>query len=113
MLAETIISELHALRGNDEKRRILASFFKTGKGQYGEGDVMIGVTVPNTRTIAKKYANTPLETVGILMRSKYHEARFCALLIMVEQYKKASCGNDATLTAIAQKKNIRLLPAKR
>ena len=92
---KAIISELEALRGSEEKRRVLASFFKTGKGQYGEGDVMLGVTVPNTRQIAKKHADLSLQTVEELLHCNYHEVRLCALLILVEQYKVLNRKKDS------------------
>ena len=64
-------------------------FFKTGKGQYGEGDIFLGVTVPNTRKVAAKFNNAGLDVLDQLIRSKYHEHRFLALIILVNQYPKA------------------------
>lgn len=86
--AQQIYSELYALRGSEEWRRIHANFFRTGKGQYGEGDMMVGVTVPNTRMIAKKYSDIGLPLVKGLLQSKYHEVRLCGLLILVIKYKQ-------------------------
>lgn len=86
--AETIISELTAL-GNEEKRRVLSGFFKTGKGQYGEGDKFIGIPVPLTRGVAKRHKAAGEGTLDALLASRWHEARLCALLIMVEKMKKA------------------------
>lgn len=74
--------------GNEEKAKNLRWFFKTGKGQYGEGDLFLGITVPENRMIAKHYMDTPLEELEILIADPYHEVRFCALLILVEQFKK-------------------------
>lgn len=81
---------LKALRtyADEEKRQVLQRFFKTGKGQYGEGDRFIGVIVPNTRKVAKAYADLPLEVVEMLLESEWHEARLCALLMLIEKYKK-------------------------
>jgi len=73
-----------------EKAMILPRFFKTGKGEYGEGDSFLGVTVPNIRLVAKQYSNAPLEVVNRLLDSEWHECRMCALLILVIQYKKAT-----------------------
>ena len=84
----TITAELQAL-SQEEKRRILPRFFKTGKGEYGEGDKFLGVTVPNVRVVARKYKAANLNNVRELMESEWHEVRLCALLIMVECCKKA------------------------
>lgn len=72
------------------KKEYLPRFFKTGKGQYGEGDCFLGIVVPNTRLVAKKYKGTPFPALEALLQSKYHECRLCALLILVERFKKAS-----------------------
>lgn len=85
---DSIMAELEAL-GTDEKRQVLGAFFKTGKGQYGEGDRFMGITVPLTRGVAMRYKEAPLATAVDLLQSEWHEARLCALLIMVEQMKKA------------------------
>ena len=82
-----IIDKLQAL-SNDEKREVFPRFFKTGKGEYGEGDLFLGVTVPNIRTVAKQHKDISLDVIRELMLSKWHEVRLCALLIMVEKSKK-------------------------
>ena len=74
-------------RSDEEKKMILPRFFKTGKGQYGEGDKFIGVTVPNIRAVAKEYNDIDFEIVKELMRSPWHEMRMCALLILVNNSK--------------------------
>lgn len=63
-------------------------FFKTKKGSYGEGDLFIGISVPNTRIIAKNYFNISLNSVNELLKSKFHEERLCAVLILVEKFQK-------------------------
>lgn len=68
------------------KAEILARFFKTGKGEYGEGDVFIGVMVPDIRKIAKKYQDIEINELQKLISSKIHEERLCAALICT--YKK-------------------------
>lgn len=67
----------------------LSRFFKTGPGEYGEGDKFIGVTVPNCRKIVKKYKTLPYSESQKLIKSEIHEERLVALLILVEQFKKA------------------------
>jgi 3-methyladenine DNA glycosylase AlkD len=71
-----------------EKARILQRFFKTGKGEYGEGDFFLGVVVPKQRMIARAFREAEFEELEILLDSKVHEERLVALLILVEKYKK-------------------------
>ncbi len=73
---------------NPEKAKILSGFFKTRKGEYGEGDIFLGVQVPVTRGIIKQYLDTPLDQLEILLHSPIHEIRLAALLCMVEQFRK-------------------------
>ena len=89
MNAEFIINELQSV-GTPEKAAHLQKFFKTGPGQYGEGDIFIGVVVPHTRGIAKANLQTPSTEIHKLLKSKFHEARLCALLILTERFKKAA-----------------------
>ena len=83
---------LHSLRQHidAEKAIVLPRFFKTGEGEYGEGDKFLGITVPHIRLVAKQYGHAPLEVVNRLLDSEWHECRMCALLILVMQYKKAT-----------------------
>lgn len=76
-------------RANPEKSAFLPRFFKTGKGQYGEGDRFLGVVVPDIRLVARGHRDASLQTLDELLRSVWHECRLCALLILVEQFKKA------------------------
>ncbi len=62
-------------------------FFKTGKGEYGEGDYFLGVTVPDSRSVARKFLDTPFSQLESALESKWHEMRLTALLILVEQYR--------------------------
>ena len=86
-ITKTITSELQAL-SNAEKREIFPRFFKAGKGEYGEGDRFLGVTVPNIRAIAKLHKDVSIEEIRELIQSEWHEVRLCALIIMVEKSKK-------------------------
>lgn len=81
---------LKALRSysDEEKKEVLPRFFKTGKGQYGEGDRFMGVIVPNTRKVARSYSGLSLDVVEMLLESEWHESRLCALLILIEKYRK-------------------------
>jgi 3-methyladenine DNA glycosylase AlkD len=72
------------------KAKIFAGFFKTGKGQYGEGDIFLGIMTPGQRAIAKKYNALDLESIGELLAGKIHEHRAVALSILTAQYEKAS-----------------------
>lgn len=71
-----------------EKIPIYQNFFKTGKGEYGEGDIFLGVTVPNTREVAVKHKDISLSVVLKSLNSRYHEERLCSLLILVQKYEK-------------------------
>ena len=74
-----------------EKAKLLSGFFKTGKGQYGEGDIFLGLTVPKSREIVKKcYKEISLKETEELLHSKFHEERLIALLILVKKYEKNS-----------------------
>jgi 3-methyladenine DNA glycosylase AlkD len=73
-----------------EKANVLQRFFKAGKGEYGEGDIFLGIVVPNTRKIAKKFSDLDLLEIEKALYSRIHEERLCALLILVEKFKKAN-----------------------
>ena len=75
---------------NPEKAKILQRFFKTAPGEYGHGDIFLGIMVPIQRKIAEKYIDLILPEIQKLLNSKIHEHRFCALIILVSKYKKAS-----------------------
>lgn len=74
---------------NPSKIKIYSNFFKTGKGQYGEGDKFLGITVPQQRVVAQKYAGLGLLDIKKLLASPIHEHRLTASLILVEQYQNS------------------------
>ena len=87
-LTNEIIKRLESF-SSPEKKQILPRFFKTGKGEYGEGDCFLGVVVPYTRQVAKEYKHIPFQAMAELLQSRWHEARLCALLMLVERFKKS------------------------
>lgn len=72
---------------NPEKNVFMQRFFKTGKGQYGEGDIFLGLTVPQSRSIAAKYYDLPLSDIKKLLESPIHEKRLIALAILVHNFQ--------------------------
>jgi 3-methyladenine DNA glycosylase AlkD len=86
--ADGVRRDLRAI-ADKNKAKTLSRFFKTGKGEYGEGDIFLGVVVPQQRKIAKKFAELPLREIQELLRSKSHEERLTGLIILVNQYKKS------------------------
>lgn len=70
--------------------KILQKFFKTRKGEYGDGDIFLGIKVPLQRKVAKKYYEISLEDIQELLKSRIHEHRFIALIILIAKYKKTS-----------------------
>lgn len=88
-MKKQIIDEVKSFA--DEKAAIHSQrFFKTGKGEYAEGDLFYGLTTPIVRSIVKKYHKiADLETIEDLLHDNYHEVRCIALLLMVENYEKA------------------------
>lgn len=92
--AHQIKSALLAL-ATPTRAKVNAWFFKTGKGQYGEGDVFIGVTVPQVRSIVKDVSlDIPLIEVQKLLKDSLHEVRLCALLILVKLFQKSETKID-------------------
>lgn len=73
-----------------ERKRNVERFFKTGKGQYGEGDEFIGVSNPDIRKIAREYKDISLDEIELLLHSPIHEDRLCALILLVNKNKKAT-----------------------
>ena len=101
MTAKEIIAYMESLQ-NEEQRRVLMGFFKTGPGEYGEGDEFLGLKVPQTREVVKNaWKDFPLSEVPELLKSKWHEVRLCGLLILVARFEKLATKrleNDERIT---------------
>ena len=92
MTADDIIEHMEGL-ASPERAATLQRYFKTGKGEYGEGDIFIGLRVPTVRGLAREYRALPIEETERLLGSPIHEARLLALLLLVERYRR---GDGAT-----------------
>lgn len=84
-----------------EKIKILSSFFKTGKGGYGEGDEFIGLSVPANRAISRQYHDMPEDCISSMLKSEIHEFRLAALLALTERYRR-SRKDESAQKAIAE-----------
>ncbi|AZB00888.1 DNA alkylation repair protein [Chryseobacterium joostei] len=83
------IKEALAVLSIPEKAEFFPRFFKTGKGEYGEGDLFLGVKVPDQRAVAKEYySRLNLEELSELLSSKYHEHRLTALFMLISKFEK-------------------------
>ena len=83
----TVITELQGM-GDPAIAAHSQRFFKTGPGEYGEGDIFLGIRVPELRKLSNRYRDLELKEVRQLLGSNYHEARLLALLILVQQFKR-------------------------
>jgi 3-methyladenine DNA glycosylase AlkD len=84
----SLLKQALSQKARPEKAEFLPHFFKTGKGQYGEGDKFLGVVVPDIRKIAQQFEDLPESSLTVLLKSKYHEERLTALLILVSRFQK-------------------------
>jgi len=90
-----------------KKSQILQRFFKTGKGEYGEGDVFFGITVPKQREVVKRHKDADFVTIKKLLNSKIHEYRMVGVLILIEQFKKVqTCHSEFISESLHGKKKI-------
>lgn len=85
----TDVQKALAAIATPERAKASAWFFKTGPGQYGEGDKFIGVTLPDQRKVAREFKTLPLNELDLLIQSPIHEHRMTGLIILVGQFKKA------------------------
>jgi len=94
-------------QANPKRAKVNAWFFKTGKGQYGAGDVFIGLTVPQLRTLARQFRTLRLSEIAQLLKNRVHEFRLLALLIMVKQYASAQTVGERKILFDFYCKNLR------
>ncbi len=87
MTAQEIIQLMEGMR-DEGQQQVLMRFFKTGPGQYGEGDEFLGIKVPQTRLVVKTARGLPLHEVPLLLMSRWHEVRLCGLLLMVDSFER-------------------------
>ena len=88
--AQEIITYMESQQ-DEKQRQVLMGFFKTGPGEYGYGDVFLGLKVPQTREVVKMVgAAFPLSEVPELLMNRWHEVRLCGLLILVVRFEKLS-----------------------
>ncbi|MBW3004672.1 DNA alkylation repair protein [Candidatus Woesearchaeota archaeon] len=92
--------------GDSKQAKLLSGFFKTGKGEYGEGDVFLGIPVPLQRTVAKKYIDLSLKDTQSLLHSKIHEHRLVALLILIDKYNKSENKKEIVDIYLKNTKNV-------
>lgn len=87
MNLESFFKKINKLK-NPKKAEILQRYFKTGKGEYGEGDVFLGLTSAQSKQLAKKYGDFSFNEIQELINSEVHEHRFISLLILIERFRK-------------------------
>ncbi len=96
MIVPEIRARLQGI-GTKERAKVSQRFFKTGPGEYGEGDIFLGVTVPELRWLAASYQAITLTEVTLLLRSPIHEERLLALLILVRAYAVGDASAKKTI----------------
>ena len=89
MTASEVIAVMEQQR-DEEQRQVLMRFFKTGPGQYGEGDEFLGLKVPQTRQVVRLATNLSLDEVPQLLHSRWHEVRLCGLLLLVDRFERSA-----------------------
>lgn len=99
MRADELLARLQAL-GDPEHARFVAGYFRTGPGEYGEGDRFLGIRVPVLRKLARECRGTPLDEAAALLRSPWHEARLLALLLLVDAYAQGDAQTREAVYAL-------------
>ncbi|MEK6825346.1 MAG: DNA alkylation repair protein [Nanoarchaeota archaeon] len=85
-------------KAQPNKIAIYQNFFKTGKGEYAEGDIFIGVTVPDTRAVAKQFSHISFEELAPILKSPVHEDRMAALIVIVNKFQEAKNDGDKKIS---------------
>jgi 3-methyladenine DNA glycosylase AlkD len=91
-----------------DRARSLQWFFKTGRGEYGEGDRVLGLTVPQVRRLAKDYMDVPLDQVAGLLESRWHEIRMLALVLLTARYRDADEAERAKIYRLYLRRTDRI-----
>jgi len=97
---------------NPKQAKQLQRFFKTSPGEYGHGDIFLGIKVPAQRKICEKYINLNFTEIQKLLNSKIHEHRFCALIILISKYQKASDAEKKKIINFYIKNSERINPVR-
>ena len=105
MKVQEITQRLFAL-GNKERAAVSQRFFKTGPGEYGEGDIFLGIKVPVLRGLAKEYFDLSLKDVNTILESKFHEERLLSLFIMVDQFSNGDRKKKKTIYELYLKNTV-------
>jgi 3-methyladenine DNA glycosylase AlkD len=95
-MLEQLKKELKSF-ANEDSAKILQRYFKTGKGEYGKGDVFLGLRSQQVKDVAKKYSGIPLIKIQELLKSQIHEERMCALRILVQKYENSEDEEKANI----------------
>jgi hypothetical protein len=101
--AQDVLAVLHGM-SNPVRAAHSAGYFKTGPGEYGEGDQFLGLSAPEQHALSKQYRLLPLPEVDILLRNPYHDARTLALLILVLRYQKGDAAERDRVFALYMKR---------
>ncbi len=105
-ISNEIVDRMKAI-GDNEQAAHLSRFFKTGKGEYGEGDCFLGIRNPETRSIVREFRDkVELEDVEMLLRSIWHEIRLAGFLLLIELFKKAKSGKRRRESGDVEKRQL-------
>src|SRR5207249_4203143 len=94
--------------GDPEDAKFLQRFFKTGPGQYGEGDQFLGIRVPTVRRLAAEYRDLPLDDVDTLLHEPWHEARLLAVVLLTEAYARGTPKDRAAIYRLYLRRTDRI-----